>query len=90
MDNGCGIPPNILPFIFDPFFTVKGPGKGTGLGLSVSHGIVNMHGGQIKVNTEEGRFHALYRSASGHGTACGYQPTLRARCDGMADRQNWP
>lgn len=55
-DNGCGIPPHILPNIFDPFFTTKGPGKGTGLGLSVSHGIITMHGGQISIETEEGKY----------------------------------
>ena len=55
-DNGCGIPPHILPNIFDPFFTTKGPGKGTGLGLSVSHGIVTIHGGQISIETEEGKY----------------------------------
>ena len=56
LDNGCGIPPHILPYIFDPFFTSKAPGKGTGLGLSVSHGIVNMHGGRISVSSEEGKY----------------------------------
>jgi signal transduction histidine kinase len=56
LDNGCGIPPHILPYIFDPFFTSKAPGKGTGLGLSVSHGIVNMHGGRINVSSEEGKY----------------------------------
>lgn len=55
-DNGCGIPPHILPNIFDPFFTTKGPGKGTGLGLSVSHGIVTIHGGLISIETEEGKY----------------------------------
>jgi two-component system NtrC family sensor kinase len=55
-DNGCGIPTYILPNIFDPFFTTKEPGKGTGLGLSVSHGIVTMHGGQITIETEEGKY----------------------------------
>jgi len=56
LDNGCGIPAHILPYIFDPFFTSKAPGKGTGLGLSVSHGIVNMHGGRISVSSEEGKY----------------------------------
>lgn len=56
LDNGCGIPAHILPYIFDPFFTSKAPGKGTGLGLSVSHGIVNMHGGRINVSSEEGKY----------------------------------
>jgi len=54
-DNGCGIPPNVLPRIFDPFFTTKGTGEGTGLGLSVSLGIIERHGGQIRVNSEVGK-----------------------------------
>jgi len=56
LDNGCGIPAHIMPYIFDPFFTSKAPGKGTGLGLSVSHGIVNMHGGRINASSEEGKY----------------------------------
>ena len=55
-DNGCGIADHILPYIFDPFFTAKKPGKGSGLGLSVSHGIVNIHGGRIHVESEEGKY----------------------------------
>ncbi len=54
-DTGCGIPPNVLPRIFDPFFTTKGTGEGTGLGLSVSLGIVERHGGQIRVDSEVGK-----------------------------------
>ena len=50
-DTGCGIPEHDLQRIFDPFFTSKGVGKGTGLGLSVSHGIVQAHGGSIKVES---------------------------------------
>jgi signal transduction histidine kinase len=56
LDNGCGIPGHVVPYIFDPFFTGKEPGKGTGLGLSVSQGIVNMHGGKIHVDSEVGQF----------------------------------
>lgn len=46
-DNGPGIPAEILPKIFDPFFSTRGTEGGTGLGLSVVHGIVADHGGVI-------------------------------------------
>ena len=52
-DSGCGIPKEILPKIFDPFFSTK---KGPGLGLSVSYNIIKVHhGGQIKVESESGK-----------------------------------
>ena len=53
-DDGQGIPAHILPNIFDPFFTTKPRGKGTGLGLSVSLGIVQQHGGDIRVESKPG------------------------------------
>ncbi|MCW8835529.1 MAG: ATP-binding protein, partial [Rhodospirillales bacterium] len=50
-----GIPEDILPRIFDPFFTNKAVGEGTGLGLSISYGIVSDMKGKIKAeNTEAG------------------------------------
>ncbi|MCL5966600.1 MAG: ATP-binding protein [Deltaproteobacteria bacterium] len=54
-DTGCGIRKGDLPSIFDPFFTTKDPGKGTGLGLSVSRAIVEAAGGEITVESEEGK-----------------------------------
>ena len=54
-DNGNGIPVAIKDKIFQPFFTTKPTGQGTGLGLSLSYDIVKAHGGEIKVETKEGK-----------------------------------
>ena len=53
-DNGNSITQNIIDKIFQPFFTTKPTGQGTGLGLSLSYDIVKAHGGEIKVEAEEG------------------------------------
>lgn len=51
-DTGAGIPPDVLPHIFEPFFSTKAPDRGTGLGLSTVFGIVKQHYGWIDVKTE--------------------------------------
>jgi len=51
-DSGCGIPREILPQVFMPFFTTKKQGEGTGMGLAVSHAIVNRGGGHISIESE--------------------------------------
>jgi CheY-like chemotaxis protein len=50
-DTGCGIPPDIIDRIFDPYFTTREAGKGSGMGLAVVHGIVEYHGGGIHVES---------------------------------------
>ena len=54
-DTGKGIPAEIIPKLFNPFFTTKPVGQGTGLGLSISYGIIQKHGGRIEVESEVGR-----------------------------------
>jgi signal transduction histidine kinase len=49
-DNGAGIPPDILPRIFEPFVTSRLDANGTGLGLAVTAGIIDQHGGLIVAN----------------------------------------
>lgn len=54
-DNGQGIPAHLLDRVFDPFFTTKPVGTGTGLGLYICHNIISGMGGQIVVESAEGR-----------------------------------
>lgn len=53
-DNGPGIPPDVLPDIFDAFVTTRLDSKGTGLGLTVSEGIIHQHGGTISAGNRPG------------------------------------
>ena len=75
-DNGAGIPDEVLPQLFQPFFTTTGE-QGTGLGLWVSRGIVSKHGGTITL--------ASNTSASAHGTVVSVflakNPTVNAGGD---------
>jgi two-component system cell cycle sensor histidine kinase/response regulator CckA len=53
-DTGGGIPPDVLPHIFDPFYTTRRDRGGSGLGLSTAHGIVLQSGGFVAVESEQG------------------------------------
>lgn len=55
IDNGPGIPKEIVSRIFDPFFTTKKVGEGTGIGLDIVNRIIKGHEGTIKVVSEPGR-----------------------------------
>lgn len=62
-DTGHGIAPDILPNIFDPYFTTKKRGEGTGLGLATVHGIIKSYGGGITVSSTPGQgtiFHLYF------------------------------
>ncbi len=54
-DTGCGIAADNMKDLFTPFYTSKKVGEGTGLGLSISHGIIEKHGGTIKVVSQPGK-----------------------------------
>ncbi|MBI4562900.1 MAG: HAMP domain-containing protein [Candidatus Rokubacteria bacterium] len=53
-DTGPGIPPDLLPRVFESFFTTKPPGQGTGLGLAICRDIVRAHDGEIQVESQGG------------------------------------
>lgn len=55
IDTGSGIPAEAVARVFQPFFTTKPRGQGTGLGLAISRDIITAHGGDIRVESEEGR-----------------------------------
>jgi signal transduction histidine kinase len=54
-DDGCGIPQDLQHRLFEPFFTTKPADRGTGLGLYISYQIVRAHGGEIRVDSAQGK-----------------------------------
>ena len=54
-DTGCGMAPDQVSQVLDPFYTTREVGEGIGLGLSVAHSIVEAHAGTLSVVSKEGR-----------------------------------
>ncbi len=54
-DNGAGMDPETVQHALDAFYTTKGAGKGTGLGLSICNSIVQLHGGEIDIQSDVGQ-----------------------------------
>ncbi|MBM3963413.1 MAG: PAS domain S-box protein, partial [Planctomycetes bacterium] len=87
-DTGCGIAPELLDRIFEPFFSTKSPEQGTGLGLSTTLGIVRSHGGFMRVQSQPGAGteFAVYlpaASAEAPRTATGGGAAVRVRGHGQ-------
>lgn len=59
-DTGCGMPPDVMERIFEPYYTTKKKGEGTGFGLSIVHGIARKHRGYIAVESEQGKGSTFY------------------------------
>lgn len=82
-DTGCGMAPDQLARIFEPFYTTKPVGQGTGLGLFTVRNILRKHNGAIRVLSEQGRgttFEVLFPAHADSG------PTTLAQKNGEADR----
>jgi signal transduction histidine kinase len=81
-DSGTGIPPDVLPRIFEPWVTTKPPGRGTGLGLSITREAIKSHGGVIYVRTEPGRGSVFTIDLPVTDPAVVQDPSVEAPLDG--------
>jgi PAS domain S-box-containing protein len=81
IDNGTGIPAELLSKIFEPFFTTKEIGKGTGLGLAQVYGFARQSGGDVSVSSKEGEGTTitLYLPRS-HGEISAAAPPRDTQC----------
>ena len=76
-DNGCGIEPEILPHIYEPFYTTKEQGVGTGLGLAMVYGIIKQNDGFIDAYSEQ-RLGTTFKM---------YLPTIKEEMEPKAEEQ---
>jgi len=74
VDDGPGIPSEILPHVFDPFFTTKPPGQGTGLGLEITRRLIRRYRGEIDVASRPGRTEFCVRLVVSESDADGRDP----------------
>jgi len=77
-DTGCGMPPEIARRMFDPFFSTKQQGQAIGMGLSVVYGIIQSHGGGLRVESEEGEGTRIevYLPSAARGSESGAAPAI--------------
>jgi two-component system NtrC family sensor kinase len=84
-DTGCGMTPEVLQNIFEPFYTKSRTGKGTGLGLFISHQIIDQHGGTIEASSPGPGLGSTFTvrlplhdagTAPGEGPAATAEPTV--------------
>ena len=83
-DTGVGMDPQTMGRVFEPFFTTKGVGQGTGLGLSIVHGIVDTHGGCVRLQSRpgEGTTFQVYLPAEPEAEAEALEPAERVIAHG--------
>jgi signal transduction histidine kinase len=75
-DTGEGIAPEILPRVFDPFFTTRAVGSGTGLGMHIAHQVITAHHGEIKISSQPGQGTTVTLEVPLHASP---EPAVRAR-----------
>jgi signal transduction histidine kinase len=90
-DDGCGMSPDVLENIFEPFFTKRRDGKGTGLGLSITHRIISQHHGEIMAfSPGEGRGSTFSVRLSIHPTEMAEDGPTRPKSHARHDAETTP
>jgi signal transduction histidine kinase/HAMP domain-containing protein/ActR/RegA family two-component response regulator len=77
-DEGVGMSPDVLSRVFEPFFSTKAKGSGTGLGLSMVYGFVVQSGGEVRLESEEGRGTTVIMSLPGSAANENAPPSTRS------------